>query len=47
MPVNIRELECDFLAFSGHKMLGLTGIDILYVNSEIIDELEPPFGGGA
>jgi len=46
MPVNVKELDCDFLAFSGHKLLGPTGIGCLYVRSGVEDELEPPFGGG-
>jgi cysteine desulfurase/selenocysteine lyase len=48
MPINVRELEIDFLAFSGHKMLGPTGIGVLWVKHDLLDDL-PPFrlGGGA
>ena len=45
MPVDVQELDCDFLAFSGHKMLGPTGIGILYAKREIL-ELMPPYQGG-
>ncbi|AEM38581.1 cysteine desulfurase, SufS subfamily [Pyrolobus fumarii 1A] len=48
MPVNVRELEADFLVFSGHKMLGPTGIGVLWGRLDILEELEPPvYGGGA
>jgi cysteine desulfurase/selenocysteine lyase len=46
MPLNVRELDCDFLAFSGHKMCGPTGIGVLYGRSEILDSLPPWQGGG-
>lgn len=46
MPVNVRDLECDFLAFSGHKLLGPTGIGCLYIREGVEGELDPPFGGG-
>lgn len=46
MPIDVRKLKCDFLVFSGHKMLGPTGIGILYVNSGVSDMLQPAFGGG-
>jgi len=46
MPVNVRDLDCDFLAFSGHKMLGPTGIGVLYGKKEILEKLEPFHGGG-
>ncbi len=48
MPVNVRELEIDFLAFSGHKMLGPTGVGILWVKRDFLGELSPfRLGGGA
>lgn len=48
MPVNVKELDVDFLAFSGHKMLGPTGIGVLYGKRGALEELEPVFvGGGA
>lgn len=46
LPVDVKDLDCDFLAFSGHKMLGPTGVGVLYAKSEILDALEPLFGGG-
>jgi len=46
MPVDVQELDCDFLAFSGHKMLGPTGIGVLYGKLEWLKRLEPvEFGG--
>src|SRR6266446_4904692 len=46
MPVDVRELGCDFLAFSGHKMCGPTGIGVLYGRAEILDSMPPWHGGG-
>ncbi len=46
MPINVRELGCDFLAFSGHKMCGPTGIGALYGRAEILDSMPPWHGGG-
>jgi cysteine desulfurase/selenocysteine lyase len=46
MPVNVKDLDADFLAFSGHKMLGPTGIGVLYGKREVLEELEPFHGGG-
>jgi len=46
MPVNVKDLECDFLVFSGHKLLGPTGIGCLYIREGVEEELDPPFGGG-
>src|SRR3989475_7474198 len=46
MPVDVQRLDCDFLAFSGHKMLGPTGIGVLYGKEERLQELEPLMGGG-
>lgn len=46
MPVNVRDLECDFLAFSGHKMLGPTGIGVLYGRLELLEEMQPFQYGG-
>src|SRR5438552_9195734 len=46
MPINVRELGCDFLAFSGHKMCGPTGSGALYGRAEILDSIPPWHGGG-
>lgn len=46
MPVNVRELNCDFLAFSGHKMCGPTGIGVLYGKRALLDRMEPTYFGG-
>ncbi len=44
--VNVEELGCDFFAFSGHKMLGPTGVGVLYGKPEILEEMNPFLGGG-
>jgi len=46
MPVDVQEWDCDFMAFSGHKMCGPTGIGILYGKREILEEMPPFMGGG-
>ncbi len=46
MPLNVKEFDCDFLVFSGHKMYGPTGIGVLYGKKERLDHLEPFFYGG-
>ncbi|MBT4154810.1 MAG: cysteine desulfurase [Candidatus Marinimicrobia bacterium] len=46
LPVNMKELDCDFYAFSGHKMLGPTGIGVLWGKTKILEEMEPFMGGG-
>ena len=45
LPVDVREIGCDFYAFSGHKMYGPTGIGVLYGRAELLDAM-PPFQGG-
>ncbi|NOZ07878.1 MAG: cysteine desulfurase [FCB group bacterium] len=44
--VNVTDLGADFYVFSGHKMLGPTGVGVLYGNLEILDKMEPFHGGG-
>ncbi|OGR93045.1 MAG: cysteine desulfurase [Elusimicrobia bacterium RIFCSPLOWO2_01_FULL_59_12] len=46
MPINVQEAACDFLAFSAHKMLGPTGVGVLYGRPELLDTMEPFLGGG-
>ena len=46
VTVDVRELGCDFLAFSGHKMCGPTGIGVLYGRADILDSMPPWQGGG-
>jgi cysteine desulfurase/selenocysteine lyase len=46
LPVDVREIGCDFLAFSGHKMCGPTGAGVLYGRSEILEKMEPFHGVG-
>jgi cysteine desulfurase/selenocysteine lyase len=46
MPMNVKDLGADFVAFSGHKMLGPTGIGVLYGKREVLEKLEPFHGGG-
>lgn len=45
-PVNVLELDIDFLAFSAHKMCGPTGIGVLYGREELLEEMPPFLGGG-
>jgi cysteine desulfurase/selenocysteine lyase len=45
-PVNVRDLDCDFYAFSGHKLLGPTGIGVLYGKKELLEKMPPYQGGG-
>ncbi len=46
MKVNIEDLGCDFYAFSGHKMLGPTGVGVLIGRKNILEEMDPFMGGG-
>jgi cysteine desulfurase / selenocysteine lyase len=46
LPVNVRELDCDFYAFSGHKAYGPTGIGILYGKQGLLEKMPPYQGGG-
>lgn len=46
MTIDVKDLDCDFLAFSGHKMLGPTGIGVLYGKESFLEKMEPvEFGG--
>lgn len=46
MPIDVQDLDCDFFAFSGHKMLGPTGIGVLYGKEEVLNRMSPvEFGG--
>ena len=44
--VDVRSLDCDFYAFSGHKLYGPTGIGVLYGKRELLDKMPPYMGGG-
>lgn len=46
MPVDVQDIDCDFLAFSGHKMLGPTGIGGLYVKRDVLEQMNPFLTGG-
>ena len=46
MPVDIKDIDADFLVFSGHKMLGPTGIGVLYGKKDLFNSMEPFLGGG-
>ena len=46
IPVNVQALGCDFLAFSGHKMCGPTGIGVLWARRELLEAMPPFMGGG-
>lgn len=46
IPLNVREIGCDFLAMSGHKMCGPTGIGVLYGRAELLEGMPPFHGGG-
>lgn len=46
LPVNVMDIDCDFYAFSGHKLYGPTGIGVLYARRAILDSMPPYQGGG-
>ncbi len=46
LPVDVRALDCDFYAFSGHKVFGPTGIGVLYAKASILSAMPPYQGGG-
>jgi cysteine desulfurase/selenocysteine lyase len=47
MRVDVRQLDCDFYVFSGHKLFGPTGIGVLYGKRNLLDDMEPYQGGGS
>lgn len=46
-PIDVQDLDCDFYALSGHKMLAGTGCGLLYGKKELLDKMPPVIGGGA
>jgi cysteine desulfurase/selenocysteine lyase len=46
MPIDVQALDCDFLAFSGHKLFGPTGIGVLYAKAGLLEDMPPFLGGG-
>ena len=46
LPIDVQQLDCDFYAFSGHKLYGPTGTGILYGKAQILDNMPPVYGGG-
>lgn len=46
LKVNVQELDCDFYAFSGHKLFGPTGIGVLYGKRDLLESMQPYQGGG-
>ncbi len=46
MPIDVQALDCDFYAFSGHKMFGPTGTGVLYGRESLLDQMPPYKGGG-
>ena len=47
LPTDVRSLGCDFLAFSAHKMLGPTGIGVLWAQRSLLEDMPPFLGGGS
>jgi cysteine desulfurase/selenocysteine lyase len=47
LPLDVRKLDCDFMAFSGHKMCGPTGIGVLYGKEQLLSKMEPFLYGGS
>lgn len=46
IPIDVKELDCEFFAFSGHKMLGPTGIGVLYGKAQLLEAMDPFLTGG-
>ena len=47
LPVDVTALDCDFFAFSAHKLLGPTGVGVLYAKEALLQQMEPYQGGGS
>jgi cysteine desulfurase/selenocysteine lyase len=47
LSIDVQEMNCDFFAFSGHKMFGPTGIGVLYAKESILEQMDPFMGGGS
>ena len=47
LPLDVQSLDCDFLAFSGHKMLGPSGVGVLYGRESLLEAMPPFLGGGS
>lgn len=45
-PIDVQDLDCDFMAFSSHKMFGPTGVGVLYGKTALLNAMPPVFGGG-
>ncbi len=46
LPIDVQQLDCDFFAFSGHKLFGPTGIGVLYGKADLLNAMSPYQGGG-
>ena len=46
LPIDVQNMDCDFFVFSGHKMMGPTGVGVLYGKQNILNEMDPFLGGG-
>jgi cysteine desulfurase/selenocysteine lyase len=46
LPVNVKDIDCDFLAFSGHKMFAPMGIGVLYAKKDLLEKMPPFLFGG-
>jgi len=47
MPIDVQDLDCDFMAFSGHKLFGPYGIGVLFGKKDLLNEMQPYQGGGS